>query len=273
MLFKELQERFSIITCTEQSFKNNFKRYQDKILEQYNVHLEKMGRGTDCRYYIREEEYFLQNSSFDDTNTSEGQLVGGEFYLTDNEFFCLLVILFSPMGVFRGTYQTFAKYAEIEYSTELEDSIRGLSAKGYIDMIFDTSTNEGYFILTMKRFLEREYCYKIDVNMVRQCIAIAKKNNKRTWIPLFKLWTGISAFSDKIMTVSELAENVGLTEYQVRKYGKILRDEGAVINKPIYIGEGSDDIKCIGTKRTPVADWSWNQTELETALPASEENQ
>lgn len=195
MDFEELKIKYPAdIMCGEASFKNNFKRYQDRILEKYRVHLVKRGRGKSTGYFIEEEEYFLNRQAFSDDEQKDSEshaLARTDFYLTNDEFFCFLVLLFAPMGAFRGTFQIFAAYAGVDYNEKIDEALTSLAQKGYINMVQENV--KGYYLIGVQRSIEQDINkatrenMNVDLYAIRRCIEVAKKNNKRSWIPLLKL--------------------------------------------------------------------------------------
>lgn len=267
MNYLELQKKYEIFQGTnENSFKNNFKRNQEKFFKQYGVHLAKKGRGKNVIYYVEEEEYFYTNKAF--INDWDGEdcrsLVTTDLVLTNEELYCLLVVLFAPMGVFRGTYDTFMSYAELaaDKLDITKQAIAALIDKGYMEMSIDTSTSEGYFTLISKRYIEKD-CLPVPLEKIRKVIAIAKISGARSWVPVFKIWAAITTLDGEISTAAQISEMTGLTERQVGHYGGMLKKAGVFVGEKIYKNKGKPDIKCIGTEKTIVADWGWLQESCE----------
>ena len=266
MIFSELKSKFSIINPTEENFKKNFTRFQKSFLKEYNMHLMKEGRGSSVSYYIEEERteeerYFKNNKAFiNDWDGDECRsLVTTDLVLTNDELYCLLVILFAPMGVFRGTYEIFMRYAEIDKSKleSVKAAIAALIKKDYIAMNIDDSTAEGYFTLISKRYIERNCELSIPLKELRQVIAIAKVHNTRSWIPIFKMWAAITTLNGEISTIAQISELTGMTNNQVKYYGKMLQESEVFKSEKVYVNKGKDNIKCVGTEKTIIANWSW----------------
>ena len=255
MTFLELKSKYIVNGTTEESFRKNWKRNQDRFYKDNGVHLQKKGRSPHIIYYIEEEEYFYTNKAFEGEECKS--LITTDLVLTNEELYCLLVVLFAPMGVFRGTYDTFITYAEISKDKldVIKEAIAALVSKGYMEINIDTSTAEGYFTLISKRYIERD-CLPVPLNKIRKIIAIAKANNTRSWIPVFKMWAAISTLDGEISTSGQIAALTGLTDNQVKYYGKMLKDSGVFVSNKKFINSGSD-IACIGTEKTIAAEWSW----------------
>lgn len=259
--FEELKSKYNI-NGTEESLNRNWKRNQGKFFKENGVHLQKKGRSPHITYYIEEEEYFYTNKAF--VNDWDGEecrsLVTTDLILTNEELYCLLVVLFAPMGVFRGTYDTFISYAEIHKDKLdiIKQAIAALVKKGYMEINIDNSTTEGYFTLISKRYIEKD-CLPVPLDKIRKVIAIAKANNTRSWIPIFKMWAAISTLDGEVSTTAQLAALTGLSDNQVKYYGKMLKDSGVFVSTKKYINAGTvkDDIVCIGTEKSIAADWSW----------------
>lgn len=261
MNYVELQKKYEIFQGTnENSFKNNFKRNQEKFFNNYGLHLMKKGRGKDIIYYIEEEEYFYTNKAF--INDFDGEecrsLITTDLILTNEELYCLLVVLFAPMGVFRGTYDAFMTYAELDNNKLdiVKQAIAALINKGYMEMNLDTSTTEGYFTLISKRYIERD-CLSVPLNEIRKIIAIAKYNHKRSWVPVFKMWAAISALDGQVSTAKQLARLTGMSINQIYKYGKLLKDSNVMFSRKVFVNAGDNDLICIGSEKSIVADWGW----------------
>lgn len=255
MTSKEVSERFNI---AESTIKKQFKRVQTNILNKYNLHLMKEGRGEKAYYYIEEEDFRHKTTIYEEESARAVDIYREDLKLIDLQFFCFLVIMLTPFGTFRGNYEMFAKYADIKLTPALVEAISALIERDLIIKTDDNSTGEGYFILSIKRKIEKEISVKVDLRMMRECKYLADKHKKRSWIPLFKIWAGVNSLgTSATSTNKELAELTGLTENQIRTYGKILRDEGALKSERVYIDKGTSNIKCIGTNKTIAAEWGW----------------
>lgn len=267
MNFEELKIKFANEISTEENLKKNWKRIQDKIFKQYDIHLEKTGRGKNVVYYIKEEEYFYANKAF--VNEWDGEqcrsLISTDLILTNNELYCLLVILFSPMGVFRGTYNTFLTYAEIkpDQLDSIKQAIAALVQKQYIQIEVDNTTEEGYITLISRRYIEKD-CLSVPLDKIRKVIRIAKNNNVRSWIPVFKLWAAVTTLDGEVSTAAQITALTGLTKNQITYYGNMLKDSGVFVSEKIFLADmKQEEVRCIGTKKTIAADWSWSIEEVE----------
>ena len=66
---------------------------------------------------------------------------------------------------------------------------------------------------------------KIGISMMNICKKLAAKHNKRSWIPLLKVWLGVKyLYYNNLQpyTIKQLSELTGLSKYAVRENGKIL---------------------------------------------------
>lgn len=75
------------------------------------------------------------------------------------------------------------------------------------------------------------------------------KYNKRSWVPMLKLWMGIKYLYKEGLqpyTVNDLVELTGLSAYQIRESGKILEQDNAFVTDKIY----KNYRKCIGKVAT-----------------------
>lgn len=79
--------------------------------------------------------------------------------------------------------------------------------------------------------------------MIRKCKEIAENNNKRSWIPLLKVWIGVvEAEKNQPFTNEDIAKITGLSEYQIRESKKLLESNDIFKTKKEYI----DPRLCLG---------------------------
>ena len=101
--------------------------------------------------------------------------------------------------------------------------------------------DEDYIIVYIKRKAEKEM--KLGIEMVQKCRALAEKNNKRSWIPLLKVWLGMQvAFDEQPVKMSRLEEITGMSYAQIRDARKILESDEIFRMQKVYTSR----LTCIG---------------------------
>lgn len=161
------------------------------------------------------------------------------------DFLAFLAIVISPLLTFRGSYKDFLKYIGVPTSAEhiksIKEALKQLEEREFIIYKEDTSTDEGYFVAAIVRSAECNM--KTGINMIRKCKEIAENNNKRSWIPLLKVWIGvIEAEKNQPFTNEDIAKITGLSEYQIRESKKLLESNDIFKTKKEYI----DPRLCLG---------------------------
>lgn len=240
MTKQEVCERFNI---SESTLLNNFPRVQKSILKKHNVKLIKEGKGAAAIYRVEENDcraltmYEEVKDNFVIDNES--------FKLMNLDFHVFLAIVLTPMLVFRGSFEEFLKYAEINVTKEnvlaLKGTLSSLEERNFISYNLDR-TNKDYFVAAILRRTEEEM--SIGINMVRTCKMLADKHNKRSWIPLLKTWIGVQiAAENQPFTMDTLVDITGLSLYQLRESRRILEKDDIFKSSRAYIAFD----KCIGT--------------------------
>lgn len=240
MTKQEVCEKFNI---SESTLLNNFPRVQKSILKKHNVKLIKEGKGATAIYRVEENDcraltmYEEVKDNFVIDNES--------FKLMNLDFHVFLAIVLTPMLVFRGSFEEFLKYAEINVTKEnvlaLKGTLSSLEERNFISYNLDR-TNKDYFVAAILRRTEEEM--SIGINMVRTCKTLADKYNKRSWIPLLKTWIGVQvAAENQPFTMDTLVDITGLSLYQLRESRRILEKDDIFKSSRAYIAFD----KCIGT--------------------------
>ena len=240
MTAEEVVEKYG---GTVDSLKNQFKRYQTKILNKYGVWLTKTGRG-DKTIYSEE----IKNDMRALTIYEEKQnniAIGQDTIKMDNwQFLVFVAIVTTPLKVFRGSYKDFLKYAGIniteENKTILKINLLALEERGLIMYMID-KTDNNYFTATLVRKAEVEL--QVGIEMIRDCKRIADENKKKSWVPLFKTWLAVLIMEEhQPFRNKDLEELTGLSEYTVRESKKLLESGHVFKTKKKYI----DYQTCLG---------------------------
>lgn len=242
MTRKELCEKYNI---SESSVKNNFVRLQ-KSFEKKGYILIKNGRGEKADYLVINKENHAD--TYLQSTKAEIQLTKAQFQdLKDFRFIVLLGIITCPSLTFRGTLSQFLHYIEMtdnKYNRQiLQDSIQELVDKKFILYYNDTSTDEGYFIVSILRKCEVEM--SLGIEMIQHCKMLSDKTGEKV-TDLIKVWTAMGyAYYNQPFTMGELENLTGLSSYKIRKAKKILEGDGLFCTSRAYeFLEG--EVFCLG---------------------------
>lgn len=218
-----LQEVCAKYGVAESSLTNAFPRTQKSIIKKHNVRIEKIGRGKNAVYT---EVFLNDNRALTMYEEVKDELIidKASFNLINLDFCCFIAIIMTPMLVFRGSFNEFCKYIEINDTREnilaVKGALASLEERGYISYNLDR-TDKTYFVAALYRKVEEEM--KIGIDMVRTCKQIADENNKRSWVPLLKTWLGIQLVAEEQpFTMRRLEEITGLSKYQLTESKKLL---------------------------------------------------
>jgi hypothetical protein len=78
--------------------------------------------------------------------------------LKDWELLIIMCTLIAPMGVFRGNARSFLEYFRLPITakriTEVNAAVAELANNEWIGVSYDNTTDEGYFVLYVKRVME-----------------------------------------------------------------------------------------------------------------------
>lgn len=225
------------------SLKSQFKRTQEKIKLKTGVLLEKQGRGENTRYI----ETYPQALTYDDelNRVESFSLVLEALSLADWQLLVLICVLSTPFGAFRGNGKTFLEYYRMGSTEtrirEIENAVKELEKHEWIEVIYDKTTDEGYFTIYVKRAMEKQLI--IEYPQIETCRQIMDKYKQRSFIPLLKVWLATEELQ-KIQpyTVKQLQELTGLSEYAIRESNKLLVQENIYGQKKIYV----DPTVCLG---------------------------
>lgn len=225
------------------SLKGQFKRTQEKIRVKTGVILEKTGRGEATRY----KETYSQALTYDDIDYrfDTFPLALEALSLADWQFLVLLCVLSTPFGAFRGTGQTFLDYYRMGSTParirEIESAVKELEKHEWIQVIYDTSTDEGYFTIYVKRAMEKQLI--VEYPQIEACRRIMDKYNTRSFIPLLKVWLATEELAlHQPYTVKDMQAMTGLSEYAIRENNKLLVAENIYEQKKVYL----DPTVCLG---------------------------
>ena len=237
---QELCKRFNV---SESSLKNQFKRTAESILRKYGVQIEKRGRGKNTTYEEVTVEDQRALTIFDEQKSIV--LAKDSVKLMNWELLVLIAVIATPMLVFRGSYKDFILYTGLKPTESavaaLKEALMKLEEKGYILYKSDLSTNEEYFVASLYRAMEKEM--NVEISMIKRCQWIAQKHNKKSWLPLLKVWVGMKiASEEQPFTNGKLAEITGMSIPAIVENKKMLEEDEVFRTKRAYL----DYQTCIG---------------------------
>ena len=244
MTRQELCEKYNL---SEDAVKNKLGRTKQKMLKQYNLVLTKTGRGDKADYQV---EFAAGGDKRANTMMQENQreimiAEKGFSNLLDFNFMVFLAICTTPMGTFYGSYDDFLDYVEIKKSknnvNNLKEALNMLAAAEYIEYTVDKTNTDYFNAFLFKRTRET---MAISLDMAERCQKLAKKNEKKSWIPLLKTWIGVQYVYDKQpFTIAELCAVTGLSPYQIRESKKVLEKDNLFVTSRAYASYE----RCIGS--------------------------
>lgn len=230
---------------SESTVKAKWTQVQLKLIKDKGIKVVKKGRGDKAEYIEEIDNYPRAVTMFHENATD--LLVTTDLNMINWDFHVFLAIVTTPMYVFRGTIEQLLQYMMAPISAEskkkAQEAIDSLIEKGFIGLIQDKSTSEGYFTLTLQR--DKEVKMKISYQMLLTCKQLADEENKRSWVPLLKTWLGVQMLSElEQYRVEDLQKLTGLSTYQIRESNKILtKHELYRTSRAFYTFN-----RCIGTK-------------------------
>lgn len=223
MTSKQVSDLFNY---SQNSLKSNFKRTAAAIKKKYNVDLVKCETKDGTRYQIFEDtnkRALTIYNEIDDIPISLDSLSYEEY-----QFYVLLAITASPLGVFRGTREDLLKYIGIKVNKKniqmLNSILKALIEKEKVGMQEDGN----YVIVYLRTQIENKYSISID--MLRESQRIADENHKNiNKIPqLVKVWEAIKiCFENQPFTYAEIADMTGLSYKQIRDVKRLLESNDA----------------------------------------------
>lgn len=232
-----LQETCQVLNLSESTLKTNFARAQKNLLEKKQIKLTKIGRGAAATYEI---EYLNDNRADKVFNELKDDIIlsNESIKLPNWEFLVFLAIVTTPMIVFRGSYKDFLNYVDIKYSEpnirDLKNALQTLSDRDVISYVID-KTNNDYFMAGIYRKVEEDA--KIGIEMVKECKKLQEKYNKKSVIPLIKVWIGVQVLSEhQPYKLEDLCDITGLSLSTVRENNKILESSDIYKTSPAYKG-------------------------------------
>lgn len=258
MTLQELCRKYKL---SEKTVSANFARTQENILKKYGVKIIKTGRGANAEY--TEEEYkqaikpaeewqhaaVIYQEARDFIILEKENLSFGDIVLA-----VVIGISFTPMGVYRGTYESFLRYLALDVTKSnvdrLKKGLEELQDKKYIQYNVDFSNvNKGEVYFTANFLREKETQMRIDKDIIIECKNIAELEGERNWLSLFKVWVATSwAMMDEPFTIADLKQLTGMSEYMIRKCNNILQSNKYEIFKTklqYYTGRDGKP-RCIG---------------------------
>lgn len=244
MTQQELCEKYNL---SEDAVKNKIGRTKQKMLKEHNLILTKTGRGKNADYQVEFAEGGDKRASTMLKEERRDIMIAENSFsaLLDFNFMVFLAICTTPMGSFYGSYEDFLDYVEVKKSKNnlknLKEALTMLSAADYINYTID-KTNDNYFNAFLFKRTRDDMAISLD--MAERCQRLAKKNDKKSWVPLLKTWIGVQYMYDKQpFTIAELSAITGLSPYQIRESKKILEKDNLFVTSRAYASYE----RCIGT--------------------------
>lgn len=218
MTLQQVCERYGY---SESSFKRNFNRTAAAIQKKYGITLVKVKKGKQTEYQILDHR---ANSIFEEDNKKAYLIGKNTLNFANSQFYVFFGIVMTPQGVFRGTRQDYLKYLRMPVNKKnilvLNQALTALQKKDRITFEED----EDYIIIYIKRHVEKELQFKI--NLIQDCARIAEENNKRgdKYIQLIKIWLALVVCEEnQPFTNKDLALITGLSQHQVKEGWKLLK--------------------------------------------------
>lgn len=241
MNIHQVSEKFGY---AESSIKK-FKRFQQSLRKK-GVQIQKIGRGAAAQYVIVNDSGRAQTIFKEDEHS---------FWLNKEtmqntvsfQFAVLVGIIGTQFRVFKGTYKDFLKYIQMDSNKEknvdaLKDALDHLYECGFIGYQKDPDY-EDYFVAYTYVKVDKDL--KIGIGMMNVCKRLAAKYNKRSWIPLLKVWLGVKyLYYNNLQpyTIKELSQLTGLSKYAVRENGRILEEDNVFKSDKVY----KSYMRCLG---------------------------
>lgn len=237
-----LQELCKKYGVSENTVKSQSKRVFDKIKRDTGITIIKQGRGATAFYEEVVPEHAL---TFEEEKIDEIAINLEALGLQDWQLLIILCTLIAPMGVFRGNAQSFLEYFRMPVTDkrieEVNNAVAELATNKWITVMYDDSTDEGYFLLCIKRAMEQDIIVKMPY--IKTCRELMDRYHKRSFLPLLKVWLGTEELQKvQPYTVAQLEELTGLSSYTIRESNKILEKEGIYNTEKAYL----DKTTCLG---------------------------
>lgn len=229
--------------------KKHWKQAQLSLQKKHKVEVVRKGRGQSTDYIIVKNNK-RANLLYEEVDGTKALVNHDSLKMINMDFITLVAIIMTPYQVWRGSYRQFLEYIAIPVNgqniDDLKKSLESLHSKDYIHYAVD-KTDPSYFFTGIYRKIEQQM--KISIDMMNKCRQIAKDNNRRKWLPLFKLWIAIQYICDNDLqpfTAWQLAELTGMSVNSVYRYIKDLKRECVFDSQKVYVAID----KCIGQKAT-----------------------
>lgn len=244
MNIKEICEKFGY---SESYVSKNFPKFQRAMMNKEHIIVKKVGKGKNADYVIIEDDNTRAITLYKEDDNRAIMLGRSELkHMINMDFATFLAIMMMPLQVYRGSYDEFLNYLEINKTDSnrenLKTSLEFLSQNDYIHYAVD-KTDKDYFFAGIYKKVEEEI--SVGISMIKICKELAVENHKRSWIPLLKVWMGIKYLYIEGLqpyTVQDLVDLTGLSAYQIRESGKILERDKTFITDKVY----ADYSRCLG---------------------------
>ncbi|MEG0153239.1 MAG: hypothetical protein RR744_08720 [Cellulosilyticaceae bacterium] len=250
---EELTKELGIALST---LRTKFTRVQEKARRD-GYDLTKLGRGKSAVYQL---DFVKNDEMIAPTAASMFAEVRGEIEVEESwigmeqmEFNLLLMLIMTPLKVFRGTYKEAATYMGLPVRERSYEKIKeGIEVLKEKELILDT-IDEDVFIITLKRKVERNYL-NFDSKLLNRCKEIGDELKMRSWVSVIKVWLAVRIIvAEKriAVTATRMSELTGLSSSTIAKVLKKLAEENILVSERIVISELIGDSKvyrCLGRK-------------------------
>ena len=242
-----LDELVELYDLNKSTVLQQFPRTQKSIEKKYGVTVEKVGRGANARYIVKNVEYVDPTRALTLYDSKENNLIPIQSAagLLDLHFLIFVAIVSTPLRAFRGSYIDLLNYIEIEPSL---DNIRNtreilhiLAARNYI-MYMEDKTDNMYFMAAILRNTEKELKLEIKAILHFQNLVTG---TKKSWVPIMKTYLALH-FLQQPCTINDVCAATSLSIYKVRDCLKLLSDNNIILKQRIYTSGAPGEVFCLG---------------------------
>lgn len=246
LTLQELSEKYNI---SPSSITSNFTRTKETIAKKYGVTIEKIGRGKSAVYQIVNFAKTDPNRAVTLYQSTEKNPIPVELAtsLSGLNFITFLGIIFSPQRVFRGSLSDMLKYLEVKPTPEsiaaMRTILQDLNEQDYI-MYMEDRTDPNYFMAGVLHKTETDL--EVEIGLLTGIKQLVEENKKTSWVSFFKTFLAVNVL-DSPVTIAQIAEMTGLSEYKARECLKFFSDKNLLLkSKNCSYNPITKEIKCHG---------------------------